>query len=67
MTSTLDATSRVLGFEAVKRWRLNKTTIVIYRDLSQRSLSDFAYVLRKGAVVECGYRADLKVAGGEFQ
>jgi ATP-binding cassette subfamily B (MDR/TAP) protein 1 len=54
-------------FEAVKRWRRNKTTIVITHDLSQISPSDFAYVLREGSVVECGYRADLEVAGGEFQ
>lgn len=66
-TSALDATSRILVFEAVKRWRRNKTTIVITHDLSQISPADFAYVLREGAVVECGYRADLEVAGGEFQ
>jgi ATP-binding cassette, subfamily B (MDR/TAP), member 1 len=66
-TSALDATSRILVFEAIKRWRRNKTTIVITHDLSQISPADFAYVLREGAVVECGYRADLEVAGGEFQ
>jgi ATP-binding cassette subfamily B (MDR/TAP) protein 1 len=66
-TSALDATSRILVFEAVKRWRRNKTTIVITHDLSQISPTDFAYVLKEGAVVECGYRADLEVAGGEFQ
>ena len=66
-TSALDATSRILVFEAIKRWRRNKTTIVITHDLSQISPADFAYVLREGEVVECGYRADLEVAGGEFQ
>ena len=66
-TSALDATSRILIFEAIKRWRRNKTTIVITHDLSQISPSDFAYVLKEGSVVECGYRADLEVAGGEFQ
>jgi ATP-binding cassette subfamily B (MDR/TAP) protein 1 len=40
---------------------------VITHDLSQISPADFAYVLKDGAVVECGYRADLEVAGGEFQ
>ena len=66
-TSALDATSRILVFEAIKRWRRNKTTIVITHDLSQISPADFAYVLKEGSVVECGYRADLEVAGGEFQ
>ncbi len=66
-TSALDATSRILVFEAIKRWRRNKTTIVITHDLSQISPNDFAYVLKEGSVVERGYRADLEVAGGEFQ
>ena len=40
---------------------------MITHDLSQISPADFAYVLKEGTVVECGYRADLEVAGGEFQ
>jgi ATP-binding cassette subfamily B (MDR/TAP) protein 1 len=67
-TSALDATSRVLVFEAIKRWRANKTTIVITHDLSQISSSDFVYVLKGGHVVEQGYRYDLEVAPqGEFK
>jgi len=67
-TSALDATSRVLVFEAVKRWRANKTTVVITHDLSQISASDFVYVLKGGRVVEQGYRYDLEQAtGGEFR
>jgi hypothetical protein len=34
-TSALDPTSRILAFEALKRWRKNRTTIVITHDLSQ--------------------------------
>ncbi|KAI0043061.1 P-loop containing nucleoside triphosphate hydrolase protein [Auriscalpium vulgare] len=67
-TSALDATSRILVFEAIKRWRHNKTTIVITHDLSQITESDFVYVLRDGHVVEQGYRDDLeRTDGGEFQ
>jgi ATP-binding cassette subfamily B (MDR/TAP) protein 1 len=66
-TSALDATSRILVFEAVKRWRRNRTTIVITHDLSQILPTDFVYVLKDGRVAEGGYRADLEVAGGEFQ
>ncbi|KAJ7125492.1 P-loop containing nucleoside triphosphate hydrolase protein [Mycena crocata] len=65
-TSALDPTSRILVFEAIKRWRKNKTTIVITHDLSQISSSDFVYVLKDGCVVEQGYRYDLETATGEF-
>ncbi|KAJ7430740.1 P-loop containing nucleoside triphosphate hydrolase protein [Mycena galericulata] len=65
-TSALDPTSRILVFEAIKRWRKNKTTIVITHDLSQISSSDFVYVLKSGCVVEQGYRYDLETASGEF-
>ncbi|KAJ7063391.1 P-loop containing nucleoside triphosphate hydrolase protein [Mycena amicta] len=57
-TSALDPTSRVLVFEAIKRWRKNKTTII--------GASDFVYVLKDGNVVEQGYRYDLETATGEF-
>ncbi|KAF8891135.1 P-loop containing nucleoside triphosphate hydrolase protein [Gymnopilus junonius] len=60
-TSALDATSRILVFEAIKRWRKNKTTIVITHDLSQIERKDFVYVLKNGRVVEQGYRSDLEL------
>ncbi|CAK5264612.1 unnamed protein product [Mycena citricolor] len=65
-TSALDPTSRILVFEAIKRWRKNKTTIVITHDLSQITSSDFVYVLKDGHVAEQGFRYDLEVSGGEF-
>ncbi|KAF7305096.1 hypothetical protein MKEN_01224800 [Mycena kentingensis (nom. inval.)] len=65
-TSALDPTSRILVFEAIKRWRKNKTTIVITHDLSQIAPSDFVYVLKNGSVVEQGYRYDLETGDGEF-
>ena len=64
-TSALDMTSRILVFEAIKRWRKNKTTIVITHDLSQIQSRDFVYVLKNGKVVEQGYRADLERAAAE--
>jgi ATP-binding cassette subfamily B (MDR/TAP) protein 1 len=67
-TSALDATSRILVFEAIKRWRRNQTTIVITHDLSQIGPNDFVYVLKGGSVVEQGYRYDLEMAkDGEFR
>ena len=65
-TSALDPTSRVLVFEAIKRWRQNRTTIVITHDLSQIVDSDFVYCLKDGAVVEEGFRSDLARLGGVF-
>ncbi|KAM6501467.1 P-loop containing nucleoside triphosphate hydrolase protein [Amanita muscaria] len=64
-TSALDATSRLLVFEALKRWRANKTTIVITHDLSQIEPTDFTYVLKQGRVVEQGYRGDLEKPASE--
>jgi len=59
-TSALDATSRILVFEALKRWRQHKTTVVITHDLSQIEPQDFVYVLKHGRVAEQGYRYDLE-------
>ena len=58
-TSALDATSRVLVFEAIKRYRRRKTTVVITHDLSQITDDDYVYVMKAGQVVEEGFRADL--------
>lgn len=60
-TSALDATSRILVFEAIKKWRHNKTTVVITHDLSQIGPNDFLYVLKSGELVEQGYREELEV------
>jgi ATP-binding cassette subfamily B (MDR/TAP) protein 1 len=66
--SALDATSRLLVFEAIRRWRKNKTTVVITHDLSQIGKEDFVYALKNGQVIEQGYRADLDtVNGGEWR
>jgi ATP-binding cassette, subfamily B (MDR/TAP), member 1 len=58
-TSALDVTSHILVFEALKRWRKRRTTVVITHDLSQITPEDFVYVLKSGEIVEQGYRADL--------
>ncbi|KAF9531038.1 P-loop containing nucleoside triphosphate hydrolase protein [Crepidotus variabilis] len=59
-TSAPDATSQILVSEALKRWRKNKTTIVIMHDLSQIQTEDFTYVLKSGRVVEQGLRYNLE-------
>ncbi|GAA6031431.1 hypothetical protein JCM8097_005656 [Rhodosporidiobolus ruineniae] len=59
-TSALDATSRLLVNEAVKRWRENRTTIIITHDLAPIEEHDFVYVMADGCLVEQGYRGDLQ-------
>lgn len=63
-TSALDATSRILVFEAIKRWRKNRTTIVITHDLSQIQSDDFVYLMKDGRIVEQGFRSDLIARNG---
>lgn len=62
-TSALDATSRVTVFESIKRWRKDRTTIVITHDLSQIVSDDFVYVMKDGIVAEQGFRSDLMARG----
>ncbi|KAI9060101.1 P-loop containing nucleoside triphosphate hydrolase protein [Trametes sanguinea] len=66
-TSALDATSRILVFEAIKRWRRNMTTIVITHDLSQIESDDFVHVLKDGCMVEQGFRHELESFDSEFR
>ncbi|KAH9903390.1 P-loop containing nucleoside triphosphate hydrolase protein [Cubamyces lactineus] len=66
-TSALDATSRILVFEAIKRWRRNMTTIVITHDLSQIESEDFVYVLKDGYLVEQGFRHELEAFDSDFR
>ncbi|KAM5532993.1 hypothetical protein V8D89_013335 [Ganoderma adspersum] len=65
-TSALDATSRILVFEAMKRWRQNMTTIVITHDLSQVGDDDFVHVLKDGQLIEQGFRHELESFDSEF-
>ncbi|EDR05322.1 uncharacterized protein LACBIDRAFT_303133 [Laccaria bicolor S238N-H82] len=64
-TSTLDATSCTLAFEAIKRWRMTNTTIVITMTFISNYLNDFVYVIKVGEGVEQGYRYDLEVVHHE--
>lgn len=52
-------TSRLVVFDNIKKWRKNRTTIVITHDLSQIQPSDFVYLMKNGVLYEQGYRADL--------
>jgi hypothetical protein len=51
---------RGLVFEAIKRRRIGKTTIVITHDLAHIDSDDYVYVLRQGICVEQGSRRRLE-------
>lgn len=59
-TSALDYISRTMVMEAIREWRVGKTTIIITHDISQIRAEDFAYVLEKGVVRQQGYRQALE-------
>ncbi|KAL3443442.1 P-loop containing nucleoside triphosphate hydrolase protein [Aspergillus insuetus] len=59
-TSALDGSNRVHVMNAIRKWREDKTTIIITHDMSQIKDNDFAYVLENGSVIQAGYKAELK-------
>lgn len=61
-TSALDQTSRALIMLAVRKWRENKTTIVISHDSSMIEDQDIVYLLSEGHLIASGHRSvlDLK-------
>lgn len=65
-TSALDPPTRALILAAIRRWRHNRTTIIITHDLAAIEKHDFVYVMRDGSVVEQGFRPDLERANNEF-
>ncbi|KAG0696805.1 P-loop containing nucleoside triphosphate hydrolase protein [Suillus ampliporus] len=65
-TSALDPPTRALILAAIRRWRNNRTTIIITHDVASIEEQDFVYVMREGSVVEQGFRSDLEHADDEF-
>ncbi|KAL2814262.1 P-loop containing nucleoside triphosphate hydrolase protein [Aspergillus granulosus] len=58
--SALDGSNRVHVMNTIRKWRENKTTIIITHDMFQIRDDDFVYVLEQGSVVQAGYKAELK-------
>ncbi|KAG1778875.1 P-loop containing nucleoside triphosphate hydrolase protein [Suillus placidus] len=65
-TSALDPPTRALILAAIRRWRHDRTTIIITHDVAAIEETDFVYVMREGSVVEQGFRSDLEHADDEF-
>lgn len=58
--SALDIVFRDLMVEAIRKWRKNKTTIVVTHELSQIQSGDYVYLMRDGEVVQSGLRKDIE-------
>ena len=58
-TSALDPTSRGEIMERMRKWREDKTTIIITHDVSSIRDDDYVYVIEYGVLVQEGYRAKL--------
>jgi ATP-binding cassette subfamily B (MDR/TAP) protein 1 len=59
-TSALDGSNRVHVMNAIRKWRENKTTIIITHNMSHIRDNDFAYVLENGSVIQAGSKGELK-------
>ncbi len=66
-TSSLDANSEHLVFEALDRLMSGKTSIVIAHRLSTVRKADCIYVIQQGRVIESGTHEDLVEGGGLYQ
>jgi ATP-binding cassette subfamily B (MDR/TAP) protein 1 len=67
-TSALDQISRGLMMDAIRQWRIGKTTIVITHDISQILPDDYVYLLEHGTLVQEGYRKHIeKIRDSPFQ
>ncbi|RFU79296.1 abc-transporter [Trichoderma arundinaceum] len=59
VTSSLDQINRSLVIDAIRKWRREKTTIIITHDISQIEDEDFIYVMENASLVEQGLRREL--------
>ena len=67
VTSGLDQASRQLIMSSLRKWRRDKTTIIITHDISQIDENDFVYVMDNTVVVQQGFRGELmRKASGFF-
>ncbi|KAJ5610629.1 hypothetical protein N7510_007348 [Penicillium lagena] len=67
-TSALDFTNRVAVMNKIRKWRKNKTTIIITHDMSQILGQDFLYILENGTITQSGYKHEVEKMpeGGKY-
>jgi ATP-binding cassette subfamily B (MDR/TAP) protein 1 len=63
-TSALDQVSRSLMMDAIRRWRQDKTTMIITHDISQILEEDYAMIFEDGQLVQQGRRRDMEQMPG---
>lgn len=59
--SALDGPTKALAMENTRKWRENKTTVVITHDLDTINDLDMVYVMMNGKVVQGGLKRDLSL------
>lgn len=57
--SALDLAHRKAAMRAIKKWRQNKTTIILTHQLDEIESNDFVYVIKDGAVIQKGLQMEL--------
>ncbi|SCU92955.1 LADA_0G00540g1_1 [Lachancea dasiensis] len=57
--SAQDRVHKTLLLEAIRRWRVGKTTIILTHDFSDIADLDFVYLMDAGKVIECGRKQSL--------
>jgi ATP-binding cassette subfamily B (MDR/TAP) protein 1 len=64
--SALDSITKAEIYEAIRKWRKGKTTLIITHDIAQIRSNDFLYLLNNAEVIQEGYRKELEAQGGYF-
>ncbi|RFU34537.1 hypothetical protein B7463_g1772, partial [Scytalidium lignicola] len=59
-TSALDKESKNKVVNEIRKWRQNKTTIIITHDLSQILDDEYVYIMEGGVVAQEGYKGNLR-------
>lgn len=66
VTSGLDPVTRTLVMHSIRRWRREKTTIIITHDVSQIDDEDYVYVIDSSFLVQQGFKQDLRCYYGGY-
>lgn len=66
VTSGLDPVNRTLVMDAIRTWRLGKTTIIITHEAAQIRDQDYVYVMDGGCVLRKGLRQELSMDGDDM-
>ncbi|KAG0671429.1 hypothetical protein C6P45_000596 [Maudiozyma exigua] len=57
--SALDISHRIRLMHSIRKWREQKTTIILSHNLEDIESTDYVYVMESGSVVQCGLQYQL--------